>query len=231
MSLPAGDILESFDSHPPLILPGNTFHLELGKPLVEPALFEQLGRLQDFIGQLPRAETQPEPDVEEQVTSSLTPELGSETRTGGGQETRHIDVSTSGVDGLYFPQSQALEGTTTDSQSATSPSVQYAAHQGVSRPATCPSPEADLACVSTAEAVQARGAHSDLSSCKAVLTQKLKSLELQNALPGQADLVYHKSLALDPSCLLTPPNTPQGMELADLESDLREGARGQRKGI
>lgn len=69
-----------------------------------------------------------------------------------------------------------------------------------------------------------------MSSCEAVLTQKLKSLELQNNLPGQTELVYHKSLALDPSCLLTPPNTPQGMELAELEADLQEGARQQNKG-
>uniref|UniRef100_A0A671WSS2 Ras association and DIL domains 2a n=1 Tax=Sparus aurata TaxID=8175 RepID=A0A671WSS2_SPAAU len=161
-----GDILESFDNHPPLILPGNTFHLELGKPIVEPALFEQLGHLQEFIRRLPRSETQAEPDEEEQVTSSLTPD-----------------------------------------QSTTSPSVRVVrdpAHQ-----------------VPT----QSRGSHGDLSSCEAVLAQKLKSLELQNTLPGQADLVYHKSLALDPSCLLTPPNTPQGMELAELEADLREGAR------
>lgn len=73
---------------------------------------------------------------------------------------------------------------------------------------------------------QARG--SDLSSCEAVLTQKLKSLELQNTLPGQADLASHKSLALDPSCLLTPPNTPQGSELA--EADMREAARQQHRG-
>lgn len=65
------DILESFDNHPPLILPSSTFHLELGKPIVEPALFEQLARLQDFIGQLPRSETRAEPEAEEQVTSSL----------------------------------------------------------------------------------------------------------------------------------------------------------------
>lgn len=67
----AADILESFDNHPPLILPSSTFHLELGKPIVEPALFEQLARLQDFIGQLPRSETRAEPEAEEQVTSSL----------------------------------------------------------------------------------------------------------------------------------------------------------------
>ncbi|XP_030263483.1 ras-associating and dilute domain-containing protein-like isoform X1 [Sparus aurata] len=183
-----GDILESFDNHPPLILPGNTFHLELGKPIVEPALFEQLGHLQEFIRRLPRSETQAEPDEEEQ-------------------------------------------GTTTDSQSTTSPSVRVVrdpAHQVASDPVTCATPEADLDCTSRPEPTQSRGSHGDLSSCEAVLAQKLKSLELQNTLPGQADLVYHKSLALDPSCLLTPPNTPQGMELAELEADLREGARQQK---
>ncbi|XP_031174724.1 RA_Radil_like and Myo5p-like_CBD_Rasip1 domain-containing protein isoform X2 [Sander lucioperca] len=165
------DILESFDNHPPLILPSSTFHLELGKPVVEPALFQQLGHLQEFIRQLPRSETQAEPDAEEQDP----------------------------------------------------------AHQGVSDPVTCPSPEADRDRSHPAEPPQARGSHGDLSSCEAVLTQKLKSLELQNTLPGQADMTYHKSLALDPSCLLTPPNTPQGMELAELEADLQEGARQQKK--
>lgn len=84
-----------------------------------------------------------------------------------------------------------------------------------SDPGTCPSPEVDQS--------------SDLSGCEAVLTQKLKSLELQKSLPGQADL-GHKSLALDPSCLLTPPNTPQDSELAEAEAHTREGARQQHKG-
>lgn len=86
-SLPVGDILESFDNHPPLILPSSTFHLELGKPIVEPALFEQLSHLQEFVCQLPCSETQAERDVEEQVKSPSTPELN-----------RHFDVSTSVVD-------------------------------------------------------------------------------------------------------------------------------------
>ncbi|XP_029294272.1 ras-associating and dilute domain-containing protein-like [Cottoperca gobio] len=177
------DILESFDSHPPLILPSSTFHLELCKPVVESALFEQLSHLQEFIRRLSRSETQAEPDVEEQAT--------------------------------------------TDSQSTTSSSVrvfQDPAHQAVSDPDTCQDP------ASPVEPSQARGSHGDLSSCEAVLTQKLKSLELQNTLPGgQIDMGYHKSMALDPSCLLTPPNTPQGMELAELEADLQEGARQQKK--
>lgn len=226
----AADILESFDNHPPLILPSSTFHLELGKPLVEPALFEQLSRLQEFIRQLPHSEPQAGADLEEQV-SSLTPaaqQVGSIS-----QETRHFHVSTCGSDWIYIPQTHVLNGTTTDSQSTTSPSVrvfQDSEHPVISDLVTCPSPEADVNCTSPPEPAQARGSHGDLSSCEAVLTQKLKNLELQNALPGQADMGYHKSLALDPSCLLTPPNTPQGMELAELEADLQEGARQQRKG-
>ncbi|XP_061567080.1 ras-associating and dilute domain-containing protein-like isoform X1 [Cololabis saira] len=178
------DILESFDNHPPLILPSSTFHLELGKPIVEPALFEQVANLQEFIGQLPHSEAE------------------------------------SGV------EEQAPNGTSSDIESATSPSVrvfQDPAHQVVSEP--CTFPEAEPECTSPPEPAQPRGSHGDLSSCEAVLTQKLKSLELQNTLPGQADMGYHKSMALDPSCLLTPPNTPQGMELAELEADLQEGAR------
>lgn len=71
--LSTADILESFDSHPPLILPSNTFHLELSKPIVEPALFEQLSHLQEFIRRLSCSETQAESSVESQVTSTVTP--------------------------------------------------------------------------------------------------------------------------------------------------------------
>ncbi|KAK6311978.1 hypothetical protein J4Q44_G00176420 [Coregonus suidteri] len=179
------DILESFDNHPPLILPSNTFHLELGKPIMEPALFEQLGRLQDFIRRLPTSQT----------------------------------------------TQQALSGTATDAKSATSPSVTVV----VPNPVPCPSLRAEVDSESLAAPPKARGSHGDLSCClaEAELTHKLKSLERQNALPGsgQADLGCHKSLALDPSCLLTPPNTPQGMELSqsELEADLQEGAAWQHR--
>ncbi|KAF7665603.1 hypothetical protein LDENG_00135610 [Lucifuga dentata] len=184
------DILESFDKHPPLILPSNTFHLELGKPIMETALFEQLANLKEFIRNLPCSETQTKPDVEQQTLNEMT----------------------------------------TDNQSTASTSVlQDPAQKAVSDPVTCPSSRAETEGTSPAEPPQARGSHGDLSSCEAILTQKLKSLELQNTLPGQADLGYHKSLALDPSCLLTPPNTPQGMELAELEAGLQEGARQHKK--
>ncbi|KAM4717875.1 ras-associating and dilute domain-containing protein-like isoform 2-T2 [Anableps anableps] len=178
------DILESFDNHPPLILPSTAFHLEFGKPIVDPALFEQLSHLQDFISRLPHNETQTEGYGEEQVS----------------------------------------KGTLSDSPSVNSP-----AHRVVSEASTRPDPEAESDLLSPAEPGQARGSHGDLSSCEAVLAQKLKNLQLQNTLPGSADSSYHKSLALDPSCLLTPPNTPQGMELAELEAGLREGAHQLKK--
>lgn len=139
---------------------------------------------------------------------------------------RHFDVSASSVDSFYFAQTQPVNEMTTDSQSVTSTSVRVAqdpAEQAVSDPV-------DPDSLTSAEPAQARVPPGDLSSCEAVLAQKLKSLELQNTLPGQADMGYHKSLALDPSCLLTPPNTPQGMELAELEADLQEGTRQLKKG-
>ncbi|KAJ3601092.1 hypothetical protein NHX12_032065, partial [Muraenolepis orangiensis] len=125
----SADILESFDKHPPLVLPCGSFHLELGGPHPEPGLFLQLQRLQGFIQQWPPSETQD----------------------------------------------------------------------------PCPPTH-------------------QLSGCEAVLTQKLKILELQDGLPGRGDLGCHKGLALDPSCLLTPPNTPQGLELGRGEADDREGS-------
>ncbi|RXN31278.1 ras-associating and dilute domain-containing -like protein [Labeo rohita] len=52
---------------------------------------------------------------------------------------------------------------------------------------------------------------SDLCSCEALLTKKLQNLELQNKDAARP--------ALDPSCLLTPPNTPQNLELTDSDTD------------
>lgn len=77
---------------------------------------------------------------------------------------------------------------------------------------------------SSASSPQLRSSHKALGSNEALLSQKLKSLELQNSLPGETDLRSHKSLALDPSCLLTPPNTPQGLELSEIETRLQEEA-------
>ncbi|XP_076853325.1 ras-associating and dilute domain-containing protein-like [Brachyhypopomus gauderio] len=167
-ALRASEILESFDNHPPLILPNSNFHLELGKPITEPQFFSQLQHLQEFI----HASTTSH-EVQSVQDSLKTDWYGPVTRSG---------------------------------------------------PALLSSPEAEEPQRLSGSSSQVRESHGDLSSCEAVLAQKLKNLEIQSNLPGEADLGYHKSLALDPSCLLTPPNTPQGLELAELEASLQEGA-------
>lgn len=62
---------------------------------------------------------------------------------------------------------------------------------------------------------------SDLNSCGALLTQKLKSLELQFRETDLSPLTQRRS-ALDPSCLLTPPNTPHSLELVEPETEHQE---------
>ncbi|XP_019902278.2 ras-associating and dilute domain-containing protein [Esox lucius] len=133
------DILERFDSHPPLVLPSSGFSLELRKEVTDSGLAGQLKRLQDFIHSLSLKETR----------KKATP--------------THTEQP--------------------------SPSI-----------------------------------HSDLGSCGALLTQKLKSLELQSRKTDLSPLT--KRSALDPSCLLTPPNTPHCLELFDPETEHREGGGG-----
>ncbi|XP_043956090.1 ras-associating and dilute domain-containing protein-like isoform X2 [Gambusia affinis] len=92
--------------------------------------------------------------------------------------------------------------------------------------ASCPGPDGESDPLTSAEPGQGRGSHGDLNHCEAVLTQKLKNLQLRNVLPGPAGTGYHKSLALDPSCLLTPPNTPQGPEPGEPEEPHTVGGSG-----
>ncbi|XP_016118736.1 ras-associating and dilute domain-containing protein-like, partial [Sinocyclocheilus grahami] len=168
-ALNSSNILESFDNHPPLILPSSIFYLELGNPITEPGLFTPLQHLQEFIQSLPDSQTQSDQQPSQGSCSNLTEETAYEPITCQDSESK-------------------------DQQ-----------HVSMTPP-------------------QFQGSHSYLSSCEAVLTQKLKCLELQNSLSGNTDLGYHKSLALDPSCLLTPPNTPQSLDQAELEASLLEGA-------
>ncbi|KAB5553930.1 hypothetical protein PHYPO_G00044310 [Pangasianodon hypophthalmus] len=186
-ALQTSEILESFDNHPPLILPNSTFHLELGKPITELAFLSHLKSLQEFIHNLPINQIQNEPQPLQDNSTDL-------------MEATQIASS---------PSSSELE--CLGSIKATSPTTQcgYIAEQQQCLSASPP---------------QLRGFHNALGSYEALLSQKLKSLELQNRLPGETDLRAHKSLALDPSCLLTPPNTPQGLELSELEASLQEQA-------
>ncbi|XP_051570273.1 ras-associating and dilute domain-containing protein-like [Myxocyprinus asiaticus] len=189
-SLQTSHILESFDSHPPLILPNASFHLELGSPITEPGLFTPLQRLQEFINSITDRQSLSDAQHPQSSCSDLT------------EETRPISSPTDSPPNCHTPHEASEPISIRDSE------TNNKQHVSVTPP-------------------HFQGSHSKLSSCEAVLTQKLKCLELHNSLPGGTDLGYHKSLALDPSCLLTPPNTPQSLDKAELEATLQEGAAQQ----
>ncbi|XP_066560837.1 ras-associating and dilute domain-containing protein [Amia ocellicauda] len=192
------DILESFDNHPPLILPCNHFHIELGKPIQEPQLFSQLIQLQEFLK-----------GIEAGEASSRTVQLLQEQQIPAEEERKMASCS-----------SETLKDFVSAEPNNSDPAnvIRVAEEEPEEKGQT------------SAMTPHVRFSHfpstNDLSSCEAMLTQKLKNLELQSSLPGQSDLSCHKKLALDPSCLLTPPNTPQGLELAEAEADILEGPHG-----
>ncbi|XP_077414805.1 ras-associating and dilute domain-containing protein-like isoform X2 [Vanacampus margaritifer] len=144
------DILESFDQHPPLILPSRSFFLEEAHQ--DPALLEQLARLQQAIGQTsPREGLRREEEVEE-----LAP-----------------DEHTSALSATSSRETEPPE------------------------PAGDPNASADMA------------------------TRKPKRVELD----GERE-VSNQSAPLDPSCLLTPPNTPQGNQVDAPLQHNSDGGRG-----
>ncbi|XP_016383351.1 ras-associating and dilute domain-containing protein [Sinocyclocheilus rhinocerous] len=153
-ALATADILESFDQHPPLILPADGFILQLRRAISETQLITQLHRFQRFSTDPEAAPHSPQPP---QLVSAV-------------------------------PMEAKL--------------TKMELH-----------PKAHLEVGHTEMVIPPAGA-SDLGSCEALLTKKLQNLELQDKDAARP--------ALDPSCLLTPPNTPQNLELTDSDTDSQQ---------
>lgn len=49
---PSADILESFETQHPLVLPDSGYQFQLGKDVTDPALWEELDKLTKFISTL-----------------------------------------------------------------------------------------------------------------------------------------------------------------------------------
>ncbi|XP_072415097.1 ras-associating and dilute domain-containing protein-like isoform X1 [Chiloscyllium punctatum] len=204
MARRTADILESFDNHPPLILPSSTFHLELGKPIAESlGLTSQLEHVKEFLQSLEEPESLATPKPSSVDQSPQSAEAGMGARAGEGA-VPSVGVGMGAGAEVKMPSSADVSG--------------HCANQDNSHHSS-----------SMCGGKSLRMDHSlfhghgpgSLRSCQAELAHKLKSLELQNSLPGQQD-IGQKKLALDPSCLLTPPNTPQILELAEAENDPME---------
>lgn len=52
---PSADILESFETQHPLVLPDGGYQFQLGKEVTNPALWEELDKLKSFISTLPQS--------------------------------------------------------------------------------------------------------------------------------------------------------------------------------
>lgn len=158
------DILESFDDHPPLVLPIDGFVLDLKRPIRDTTLRKQLAQLQTFTKKL----QDPEPSKQMSQCQSAVPLEAKRTK----MEVLPKAHLESGHTEVVLPE------------------------KGV--PACSSGP-------------------GQLGTSEALLTQKLKALEIQAKQTNYSG--SNRRLALDPSCLLTPPNTPQSVDLVESEAE------------
>ncbi|KAM6951489.1 ras-associating and dilute domain-containing protein [Aplochiton taeniatus] len=185
-ALNPADLLESFDTHPPLVLPGGGFQLELSRAVRDEALRNQLNRLKEFI-------------------SSLSEPQSQQNRVGRVKQDHLVAMEAKRNKMATHPKA-CLESLESTSEAVFPPSsLEGASH--LSQPSP-PSPFP-----------------SGASSCEALLlTQKLRSLELQSRETESSGV---RRPSLDPSCLLTPPNTPHSVEMLDLATDYKDGGKGE----
>ncbi|KAA8581115.1 hypothetical protein FQN60_002696 [Etheostoma spectabile] len=151
------DILESFDTHHPLVLPDGGYQIQLSRQALDSALVEQLDKLKAFMSTLSDLQS-------DEVTAT------GEQKMALAQATVHDSHPPSTTSGALPPS-----------------------------PSPPPSPSSTQL-------------PNEFSSCGALLlSQKLRHLELQKR--ESSDM---RRSALDPSCLLTPPNTPHITDSIDM---------------
>ncbi|XP_019350348.1 ras-associating and dilute domain-containing protein isoform X1 [Alligator mississippiensis] len=166
------EVLESFDNHPPIILPSGGFQVDLEVETLDDNVYRHLLYIRHFLWSLrsksPHAgdSLEPEPPKKDASTAQAVPEVAESVST------RSAPGSSSG---------QAEYGP----------------------PGTCGAAELDgnppLASDTSRPARECRASEGQLQ-------EKLRQLQLQSTL-GKS-LPKASLLPLDPSCLLTPPNTP-----------------------
>uniref|UniRef100_A0A673ANK4 Si:ch211-176g6.2 n=1 Tax=Sphaeramia orbicularis TaxID=375764 RepID=A0A673ANK4_9TELE len=164
------EILESFDTHHPLVLPDMGYQLQLRQALTDFALREQLDKLKEFI-------------------STLSDSPSSEVTAAGDHQVQHVScmVLTEIALSQVNDQNHISPSTTSPVLPPSPPSP------------SCPLPPYHL---------------EDFNSSGALLlSQKLRNLELQSRDTESDDT---RKVALDPYCLLTPPNTLHIIDHADL---------------
>ncbi|XP_051926993.1 ras-associating and dilute domain-containing protein-like isoform X3 [Hippocampus zosterae] len=158
------DILQSFDTHHPLVLPDGGYQFMVGRAVTDLGLVEHLNKLKDFIFNLPNLQSHGI------MASNRHQGITMETKS------REEIMATTPIKTVFCqPTVQTLPPSSGSPPSPASPSL----HSSV--------PYLD-----------------EFNSCGALLlSRKLRNLQLQTR-----DTTELRKSTLDPSCLLTPPNTP-----------------------
>ncbi|XP_056152734.1 ras-associating and dilute domain-containing protein [Lampris incognitus] len=177
------DILEGFDTYHPLVLPGRGYRLELRGAVIDTGLRKQLARLRAFISTLSDSQSNGDAAVD-QLQGCASP-----------TNARVIKMDVLPKASLESLESLDLSAVPPAAvQTSLSPS-----------PTSAPSPLSSSSSSTSTHCPDEFGSRGAL-----LLSQRLKSLELQ---AEGTETAGQRRSALDASCLLTPPNTPQNLEL------------------
>ncbi|XP_061564099.1 ras-associating and dilute domain-containing protein [Cololabis saira] len=164
------DILESFDTHHPLVLPDDGYRLQLRSPLTESALMEQLHKLKEFISTISDSQLKVAAAKKLQVDAAQTNILQDSSWEAFNRSPEELTFSQAAIPSCLSPSTSTPRNLT--------PRLDELSYGDVH-----------------------------------ILTQKLMNLELQSR---QTETSNSKRSALEPSCLLTPPNTPHMLDALDL---------------
>ncbi|KAM4623638.1 ras-associating and dilute domain-containing protein-like [Polymixia lowei] len=186
-ALKTADILESFDTHHPLVLPDGGYHLELSRAVTDTALRKQLDRLQQLIPTLADSQSYGDAAIGKLKGCAIP------------TETKLIKMD-------ILPKASL--------ESLNSALVEVVLPQATVQSPLSPSPIASPS--SPSSPCSTHYPDEFISPGALLLSQKLRTLELQTR---ETETTGQGRSALDPSCLLTPPNTPHDLELVDLQKD------------
>ncbi|KAM7382141.1 hypothetical protein PAMA_012826 [Pampus argenteus] len=196
------EILESFDTHHPLVLPDEGYQFKLRTAVTDSALREQLDKLQEFISNLCDSQTNEVPATGNHqvflfihivlmlfvIQGGTIPMKAKPTKIGILPKASLETLDTS-------PAEMVLSQATVENHPLPNTSAAL--------PPSPPSPPSPSSPSSTQY-------FDEFSSCGALLlSQKLRNLELETR---ETDTTEMRRSAVDPSCLLTPPNTPHTID-------------------
>uniref|UniRef100_A0A8B9QEI8 Ras-associating and dilute domain-containing protein n=1 Tax=Apteryx owenii TaxID=8824 RepID=A0A8B9QEI8_APTOW len=207
--LPADEVLESFDNHPPIILPSSGFRVDLEVETLDDDIYRHLLYVRHFLWSLQSKSPHGSPGPGAAGMSSPGGAAGS-------QGSLCIPPAPLPLCPLWWPgpRARCLGGVVPSRAVRESPVPALGSTLGpvaCCSPGGCAEPEAD-GCLPR-----------EHPGSEPQLQEKLKQLQLGRGTASKAG-----ALPADPSCLLTPPTTPLNFDSGSLESPQGTGLQDSR---